>query len=76
VIIGILGALYAVAATVELVLLFLQTRGASGLSDRALQLVLIAVIVASVYLVASAVRALGWKRSVSSGPVGHRALSG
>lgn len=75
-VVAVLGALYAVAATAELVLLFLQTRGATGLTDLALQLVLVGVIVASVYLVVSSVRTLGWKRSVRTAAVGDRAFSG
>lgn len=60
VVIGVLGVLFAVSAAIELAVLVAQTAGAAGLFDRAMQLLLVGVIVVSIWFTRLAARALGW----------------
>ena len=58
VVVGVLGAVYAVAAAVLFVAHFLQTRGAASLVDRAIQLLLIVVVAVSIWFILIARRGL------------------
>ena len=60
VVIGVLGVLFAVSAAIELAVLVAQTAGATGLTDRAIQILLAGVIVVSIWFTRIAARALGW----------------
>ncbi|HUP44605.1 MAG TPA: hypothetical protein VM779_03735 [Thermoanaerobaculia bacterium] len=59
IVVGILGVVYAAAGLVLFAIHFVQTWGAASLTDRAIQLLLIAVIAVSGWFVSIAVHGLG-----------------
>jgi hypothetical protein len=67
VLVGVLGVVFALSAVVELAVLLFQTAGASGLIDRAIQLLLIVVLAISIWFTRIAARALGWHLHLPAG---------
>lgn len=59
IVIGVLGLIYAIAALILLVVHIVQTLGAASLTDRAIQILLVAAIAVSLWFIAIAARALG-----------------
>ena len=61
--IGVLGIVYAVSAISLIVVHFMQTWGAASLTDRAIQILLVGVILLSAWFIAIAARGLGIRRA-------------
>lgn len=57
--IGVLGAVYAIAGFVLLIVHFVQTSGAASLTDRGIQILLLGVIVLSIWFIQIAAVGLG-----------------